>query len=178
MTLGGLNHDLPATYQKTLQDAFSGTKYHLEWEAFMEGWLLSHAAHVLPTAYLVYILQYNLKQVSKEQVRLSVKAVTEAHQMLKLLGYPIRPDRESDTYSVYEKKKNRSLYFFLKSPAGKFVISIHCANAISEMLALSSAFDELRTKSDIAMPSWDILRKKALISLGEDSCNESFPPAH
>ena len=112
MTLGGLNHDLPATYQKTLQDAFSGTKYHLEWEAFMEGWLLSHAAHVLPTAYLCYILQYNLKQVSKEQVRLSVKAVTEAHQMLKLLGYPIRPDRESDTYSVYEKKKIVLCIFF------------------------------------------------------------------
>ena len=178
MTLGGLCNNLSSDYRKFLQDAFSGTKYQLVWETYMEGWLLSHAAHILPTAYLCYILQYNLTHVSREQVRLSVKAVAEAHQMLKQLGYPIRPDREADTYSVYEKKKNRSLYFFLKSPAGKFVISIHCANAISEMLALSSAFDELRNKSDSAMPSWDSLRKEALISLGEDGCNKSFSRAH
>ena len=157
MTIGGLNGPLSANFLQLLQTAFLKTDYQLNWESHMEGWLLSHAAHILPTAYLCYIHNGHLKHSTKEQIHLAVDAVAQAHQMLRQLGYPIRPDGEEDAYTKSRTKKLRSLYLMVKSPAGKFVITTHCTNAAAEMTSLSNAFDQLRQKSNVPMPAWDRL---------------------
>ena len=160
MTIGGLNGPLSANFLQLLQTAFLKTDYQLNWESHMEGWLLSHAAHILPTAYLCYIHNGHLKHSTKEQIHLAVDAVAQAHQMLRQLGYPIRPDGEEDAYTKSRTKKLRSLYLMVKSPAGKFVITTHCTNAAAEMTSLSNAFDQLRQKSNVPMPAWDTLLQK------------------
>jgi len=80
-----------------------------------------------------------------------------------ILGYTIRPDGEEYAYSGRaRKKKQQILYLMVKTPAGKFVISTHCANVVNEMSSLDKKFEELRRKANIPMPSWDRLRNEAL----------------
>lgn len=169
MTVGGLRGQLNKEFQNCLIKAFTETKYQLTWEQYMEGWLLSHAASVLPTAYICYSLNCNLRRASREQINLVVDAVAEAHEMLKKLGYPVRPDGQEETYTVNRKKKKRLLYLMVKTPAGKFVISNHCAHAVGEMTALDQKFEELKRKADMPMPEWNKLRKEAMIAL-ENNC--------
>lgn len=166
MTIGGLIGHLASEFQKKIIAAFEKTGYQLAWEQHMEGWLLSHAAHILPTAYICYSLDCNLKRTSKEQISLVIDAVVEAHKMLKKLGYPIRPDGEEEAFEEKRKKKQRSLYLMVKTPVGKYVISTHCAHAVDEMTALDEKFEELKRKAGMAMPAWDKLRNEAMTALG------------
>lgn len=165
MTIGGLTGHLTSAFQKNIGAAFKQTRFHLTWEHNMEGWLVSHAAHILPTAYICYSLDCNLKRTSKEQISLVVDAVVEAHKMLKKLEYPIRPDGEEDAFKKNRKKKQYSLYFMVKTPAGKYVISTHCAHAVDEMTALDQKFEELKRKASMPMPAWDKLRNEAITAL-------------
>ena len=168
MMVGGLTEHLTAEFKKSIITAFEKTGYQLTWEQHMEGWLLSHVAHILPTAYICYSLDCNLKRASKEQISLVVDAVVEAHKMLKKFGYPIRPDGEEEAFVGNRKKKQRMLYLMVKTLAGKFVISNHCANAVGEMTALDQEFEELKRKASVPMPSWDKLRKEAMIALDNE----------
>lgn len=162
MTVGGLRENLTSDIQKNILTAFMNTGYQLTWEQNMEGWLLSHAAHILPTAYICYSLDCNLKRTSKKQIGLIVDAVVEAHEMLKKLGYPIRPVGEEEAFGEKRKKKQKSLYLMVKTPAGKYVISTHCAHAVAEMIALDQKFEELKRKANMSMPAWDQLRREAI----------------
>lgn len=165
MTIGGLTENVSAEFYNSIMMAFEKTGYHLTFEQNMEGWLLSHVAHILPSAYLCYILDFNLKLANQEQINLAIDAIIEAHKVLKKLGYPIRPDGEEETYTKNRKKKQMTFYWLLKTPAGKFVISNHCANAVGEMMALDQKFQELNEKACIPMPAWSKLRKEAMIVL-------------
>lgn len=165
MTVGGLTEHLTVELKKSIITAFEKTGYQLTWEQHMEGWLLSHAAHILPTAYICYSLDCNLRRASKEQISLVVDAVAEAHKMLKKLEYPIRPDGEEEAFVENRKKKQRMLYLMVKTPAGKFVISNHCTHAVGEMIALDQKFEKLQIKADMHMPAWDKLRKEAMMAL-------------
>lgn len=166
MTIGGLKEHLNSDFQKVITAAFEKTGYRLTWEQNMEGWLLSHAAHILPTAYICYSHDCHLRRTSKEQISLVVDAIVEAHKMLKKLGYTIRPNGEEEAYKEKRKKKQRALYLMVKTPAGKFVISTHCAHAVPEMTALDQKFEELKGKSVVSMPAWDKLRSEAATVLG------------
>lgn len=165
MTVGGLRENPNSDFQKRILTAFMNTGYQLTWEQNMEGWLLSHAAHILPTAYVCYSLNCNLKRTSKEQIGMIVDAVVEAHKMLKKLGYPIRPVGEEEAFWEKRKNKQRLLYLMFKTPAGKYVISIHCAHAVAEMTALDQKFEGLRKEANVPMPAWDQLQKEALLFL-------------
>ncbi|WP_297421753.1 ketopantoate reductase family protein [Clostridium sp.] len=165
MTVGGLIEHLTAEFTKRIITTFEKTGYQLTWEEHMEGWLISHVAHILPTAYICYSLDCNLKRASKEKINLVIDAIVEAHKMLKKLGYPIRPDGEEEAFIKNRKKKQIMLYLMVKTPAGKFVISNHCANAVGEMIALDREFEKLQIKADMHMPAWDKLRKDAMMVL-------------
>lgn len=151
LTVGGLRENLTTEFKRNIIMAFEKTVYKLKWEHNMEGWLLSHGAHILPTAYICYILNCNLRRTSKEQISLVVDAVAEAHKMLKKLGYPIRPDGEEEDFAEKRNKKQRMLYLMVKTPAGKFVISNHCANAVGEMTALDGEFKKLQMVNHTAV---------------------------
>lgn len=166
MTVGGLKENLSTQFQNKIVEAFQKTAYELKWEQHMQGWLLSHAAHILPTAYVCYSLNCNLKCASREQAKLAVAATSEAHEMLKKLGYPICPSKEEKAYTEKSKKKQFMLYLMFKTPVGKFVISNHCANAVGEMTSLDEQFEKLRDSTGMTMPAWDKLRKEAMTALG------------
>lgn len=161
MTIGGLREYLSSDFQKSICAAFDGTGYQLTWEQNMEGWLLSHAAHILPTAYLCYSLNCHLRHASKEQICLTIDAVAEAHKILQKLGYPIRPEEEEKAFEEKRERKRRALYWLVKTPAGKYVISTHCSHAIAEMTALDREFEKLKQQAVLPAPAWDQLRTGA-----------------
>lgn len=66
MTLGGLRCKLSDEFEKTIKTAFLKSSYKLEFQENMEGWLLSHAAQILPGCYLCYALNCNLKMAKKK----------------------------------------------------------------------------------------------------------------
>lgn len=167
MTIGGLTENLSVEFHNSIMRAFEKTGYRLTFEQNMEGWLLSHAAHILPTAYICYILDCNLKLANKKQICLAVDAVAEAHKVLKKLGYSIRPDGEEKSYIENSRQKQKALYLLVKTPAGKFVISNHCENAVKEMMALDQKFQELNEKAGIPMPAWSMLREEARDALNK-----------
>lgn len=162
MTIGGLTENLSEEFHNSIMMAFEKTGYRLTLEQNMEGWLLSHVAHILPTAYICYILDCNLKLANKEQISLAIDAIVEAHKVLKKLGYPIRPDDDEESYTKNRRQKQKALYLLIKTPAGKFVISNHCANALGEMMALDQKFQELNERAYMPMPAWSKLRKEAM----------------
>lgn len=168
ITLGGLKSALSEEFKKLLKSSFAATPYRLTFEDNMENWLLTHTARILPTAFLCYILVGNLKRASKDQALLCVDATAEAFAALKKLGYSICPVNEEESYITYRNKKVRSLYFTLKSPAGKFVISNHCKNAVNEMTALSNAFDKIKKTSNTPMQAWKKLKEEAFAAFGKD----------
>jgi len=88
---------------------------------------------------------------------------------MKKLGYSIRPDGEEEAFAEKRKKKQRSLYLMVKTPAGKYVISTYCAHAVDEMTALDEKFEELKRKSVKPMPAWDKLRNEAMTALDDDT---------
>ncbi|WP_027635275.1 ketopantoate reductase family protein [Clostridium butyricum] len=161
MTVGGLRCKLSYEFEKIIKEVFLKSSYKLEFQENMEGWLLSHAAQILPGCYLCYALNCNLKRAKKKDAAMAIKATSEAYNMLKSLGYPICPEGEEKQYrDEFEKKVNR-LYFIYKTCIGKFVISNHCSHAVEEMSTLDKSFNELKNKSNIIMPVWDKLREKA-----------------
>lgn len=158
MTVGALHGSLSSAFQNRLNEAFQGTKYRLKWEQDMDAWLKCHMAFILPIAYVCYATDCRLQLASRSQLNAVIDATIEAHQMLKKLGIPIRPDGEEEYFTEGRQKCSRFLWIMAKTPLGRLVASDHCRNAVSEMTALDQAFEELRQKADHPMPTWDLLR--------------------
>lgn len=158
MTVGGLRGPLSSEFHNKIIEAFVKTGYRLTWEKNMESWLVCHLAFILPMCYICYHLDCNLKSITKEQISKVIDAVVEAHQLLKKLGYQIRPDGEEEFFLQGRQKNQKLLYLMAKTPFGKLAASDHCAHAVEEMSVLDEAFEELRKKTDCPMPVWEELR--------------------
>lgn len=158
MTIGGLRSNLSSEFEQCLNKVVAGTGYRLTKENQMEGWLISHLAFILPISYLCYSLDCNLKRASRQQIEMIFDAVAEAHEMMKKLGIPIRPDGEEEYFIQGRKKNAKMLYLMAKTPFGKLAASDHCRNAVAEMQALDAAFEKIKTEAGVCMPTWDRLR--------------------
>lgn len=158
MTYGGLRGHLSTDFQNKIREAFAETGYRLTEEYHMEGWLLCHAAFILPICYLCYILDGNLKHATKAQLGEALDAAVEAHSMLKKLGYPIRPDGEEEYFTRDRKKNERVLYLMAKTPLGRLAASDHAMHAVTEIAALDQAFEQLRSRTEEPMKAWEHLR--------------------
>ena len=163
MTIGGIKSNLSSDFHDCITKAFSNTGYRLTWERHMEGWLICHMAFILPICYICYALDCDLKKVSKKQISMVFDATIEAHEVLKKLGIPIRPDNEEEYFTKNRKKNQNSIYFIAKTSLGKLVASDHCSNAIDEMKDLDQSFEKLRKELGVEMPVWNNIRKKAKI---------------
>lgn len=155
LKVGGLDHNISADFEKNLKKVFADTSYKLYFKHNMESYLLYHVVSVLPTCYICYRLRGKLSNTSIKQVKLAVLARNEGKKLLESLGYEKRLDNENNIMKCIK------LYILMKSPAGKFVISNHCMNAVSEMKGLDLEFKKLREKDNTSMISWDYLRSSA-----------------
>ena len=159
MTVGGLRGHLSTAFEKLLNHAVEGSRYQLNFERHMEGWLICHLAFILPIAYVCYAVDCNLHYATREQIALIFDATAQAHVMLKKQGIPIRPDGEEEYFTLGRKKNEKLLYLMAKTPFGKLAASDHCEHAVDEMKALDAAFEAIITASGEPMEMWEKLRK-------------------
>lgn len=159
MTIGGLNSQLNSYFRTRLSKAFSGTGYRLTDEGNMDAWLKCHVAFILPICYVCYRFDGKLTHAGKKQINQIIDATVEANEMLKRLGYSIRPDGQEEYFTSERHKCYRMLRILAKTPLGRLAASDHAMHAVAEMQALDQAFEFIRGQTDIPMPTWDELRK-------------------
>lgn len=159
----GFLHSEPDGETKTvLREAFSGTKYKIEYYADMDAWYKGHLVFVLPIAFICYLHDCDLKKASGRQIRQAMAAALEGYGLLAALGYPILPEGSQAYYKF--GLKGGFMYALLrimaKTNLGKLAASDHCRNAVTEMRELNKAFNNLRAKKpDYPMPVWQKLEQ-------------------
>ncbi len=157
MTIGRL-HDLPDENEKHLiRSAFSKREKEIEWCDDMEGWLMTHAAAVLPIAYTAYIHECNMRTVSAKETDMMISAMQEYYDALMERKIEIRPYGDYEFFNNPVKRALFSLILKLifKTKIGDLTVTDHCRNAVTEMEALSRFFEEL--KEGISTPNADHL---------------------
>lgn len=160
MTVGGQRAALRQGFRTRIAQAFDDSGYTLKDEHNMDAWYKSHVAFILPIAYVCYATGFRLAHADRRQLSLVLDAAMEGFQMLKTLGYPIRPDGEEEAFTTGRKKLTAMLWVMAKTPLGRLAASDHCKNAGMEMLALDKSFEALRKRAGVPMPSWDCLRRQ------------------
>ncbi len=160
MTIGGIN-GMSKEFVKTIKEVFRATGYQLKKEPNMDAWLKCHMAFILPICYLCYGLDGKLKRVRSKQISNVFDAVIEAHEMLKKLGYPIRPDGEEEYFLQGRKEHETMLFLMAKTPLGMLAAGDHAMHAVDEMKKLDKEFMKLKAEAGIQMPVWEKLRSEA-----------------
>lgn len=158
MTVGPVEGELSEEFKMRITKAFAKVKYDLTFEQHMDAWLKCHIAFILPIAYVCYANDCKLKRATKEQLDGIIDATVEAHQVLKALGYPLRPDGEEEYFTANRKKCVKFIGIMAKTPLGKLAASDHCEHAVAEMQEVDRDFCELCASAKIPMPAWNTLR--------------------
>ncbi|BBF42179.1 ketopantoate reductase [Lachnospiraceae bacterium KM106-2] len=161
LTIGALHGQISDSLGQALEAAFEGTKCEITLEAFMDGWLKSHMVFIMPFCYLCYALGGKLSKASNDDIYALMDATIEAHEMLKALEIPIRPDGEEEYFTKDRKGCYKRMKLLCKTFIGKMAICDHAMSAINEMKALDLEIEKLRTKSGADMGVWEELRERA-----------------
>jgi 2-dehydropantoate 2-reductase len=155
MTLGGINGE--DTGVEVVMSAFKNIKYMLSIQRDMYVWLVYHLALIMPICYACYACGGNLKRVDKSMTFQIIDAINEGFSVLAAL------DISHESEDAWLGKRSAKTYYLLKlvckTPLGKLMASDHAMSAVSEMMSLNGAFDELTSQADIKTPSWDLLEQ-------------------
>ncbi|URZ16611.1 ketopantoate reductase family protein [Clostridium felsineum] len=148
-------------YKPIIEKIFKKSRFKIHYHMNMEDFFKTHIVFIMPLAYLAYMSNCDLREVSKNRQALNavIDAIIEGCDVLVKLGYKIDPER-----SINFVKKHRSLvYLGLKicaaTPLGRLAISDHCKSAWREMEYLDKALLELTKKSNLITPNINKLRK-------------------
>lgn len=155
ITIGGL---AGKPFDETLiHQIFDGAGYKLVLEPHMNGYLLCHAAYVVPIAFACYFADGNLHNLKGNSTYMNrvIDAEIEGYTAVEAAGYAIRPESDAEYQTPGWR---RFVYTFFKvmcaTRLGKLCASDHAMNAIDEMSALNRDFKELFTQTDVAHPAW------------------------
>ena len=155
MTLGNLEKD--RDFDQKIRQAFSGTKYHLEFSEDMDAWLKCHAAFVIPIVFACYYTDGDLRRVAWNSrfINRIIDAIDDAYRVVKAAGYPIMPPEDDDFLSRDRSKISWMLKLMAATPIGKLAASDHAMSAPAEMHRLYDDFCLLKQKAGIETPAWD-----------------------
>ena len=164
LTVGGVSGPLSPAFSKHLRKAVRRTPIRLIRETQMDAWLKCHLALILPICYACYTVDGHMDRFTPAQRKAILDAALEACILLKALGIPIREEDSEDCFRPGFKRTimELMLYLLCKTPLGRLCASDHAMKAIGEMQVLDRAYQQLRTRSAVAMPAWAALRTAAL----------------
>lgn len=140
-----------------VHQVFDSTGYKLVLEPHMDGYLLCHAAYVVPIAFACYFADGNLRNLKGNHSYMNrvIDAEIEGYSAVETAGYAIRPESDAEYQSA---KWRRFMYTFFKvmcaTRLGKLCASDHAMNAIDEMSALNRDFKELFEQTEVAHSAW------------------------
>ncbi len=158
LTAGSLDGD-PACEQQ-LRQAFVGTRLKLALRSDMDAWLKSHAAFVLPIAFVCYRANGDLKRVARDKavIHRAIDAMDEAYRMLEACGFP-PPAEDVEFVRRHRFRCFWMLKLMAATPIGRLAASDHAMNAVDEMRRLYDDFCVFKECANIVTPAWDELSK-------------------
>lgn len=169
MTAGALDED--ASWRPLLEKAFAKTSYRVRIGGWMDAWLKSHVAFVLPIGFACYYTGGNLKKIAGNRRFLNrmIDAVRDGYRVVEACGYPVEP--QDDKNFVMNHMNHRfECYLMFKlmaaTPIGRLACSDHAMSAKAEMRMLYDDFDVLKQKSGITTPAWDELARYMIEATG------------
>lgn len=160
MTVGGLDGD-DLSWRSVIDQAFSNTPYRLTYCKDMYEWFLSHIVMILPLNDMAPHYNGDLRKAAGDKKLLYpvIDAIDEGHRVLETLGYAVIPATQKQWVRKHKKLLYLGLKIFLKTPLGKILLSDKAVSA-KEMSALQDAFNQLKQRSHVPTPNWDILSKR------------------
>jgi 2-dehydropantoate 2-reductase len=158
LTAGSLSGDKATV--TLLSQVLRGTRMKLAVRGDMDAWLKSHAAFVLPIAFVCYAVDGKLKRAARDRAMLgrAIDAMDEAYRMLEACGVSVPPEDVD-----FVRRQRRRCYWFIKvlaaTPMGRLAASDHAMNAKDEMRRLYEDFLAFKQKAGIETPAWDELER-------------------
>ncbi|MCR5544409.1 MAG: ketopantoate reductase family protein [Eubacterium sp.] len=128
----------------------------------MYSYYLSHIAEIMPYCSMCYKVDYDLKKLSRKDIKKIVNASNECFDYLKSTGITPMPPKEDTYYKNGIKGYGMFVLYRIMSKTylGKLCISDHCKNGIDEMNYITEKFNEYReSHPGKSMPIWDSLMK-------------------
>ncbi len=162
LVIGGLHSPGNSKAVSRIKKALKVKGYKVTEIDNMYSYYLSHVAELMPYCLMCYKTDYDLKKLSRKDIKKIVKASDECFDYLKSTGITPMPPKEDEYYKGGIKGYGMFVLYRIMSRTylGTLCISDHCKNGIAEMIYVSRKFDEYRkSHPGKAMPVWDSLMK-------------------
>lgn len=161
LTIGMAGDEVPAAAKAILKETFSGSKLSVAYCDNMDAWLKYHAAFILPTVYLSYKTGCDLKQSTRAERKLLLRAARDGYHLLMHLDYPVRPVGDEKTLEpgLMNAAMKAVIWLMSRTRIGALCTTEHCRHAFGEMNDLDESFQKIRAMApNFPMPEWDQLR--------------------
>ena len=150
ITIGDLK--TKASNKSLIDEIFSNTKYKTVYEPNIGDYLISHAAFVIPAAFVCYYTDGNLKRIKNDKVYIYkiIDANAECYLAVETLGHELLPKGEEEYRSPkYRKMCYRFYKLMCSTVLGKLCVSDHAMSAVDEMNVLALELEEMIHKSGV-----------------------------
>jgi 2-dehydropantoate 2-reductase len=158
-TLGEPNGETSSRIRR-LRALFSNAGFPIAITANVEGWLLAHAAFIVPMAFALYRVDTDAGRLARdpETLRLMVRATRQAFHALRAVGIAEIPINLTVLYlRMPEGFAVRYWRRVLASPRGELWFAGHCRAAVQEMSALADQLQAAVRGSGRAAPDLEKL---------------------
>lgn len=144
--------------QDTVKKAF-GRLYKVTIEKDIVAWLLTHYVYIVPMNALLYINDFNTKEISKSKEKLNkmIEATNEGLNVLKKNDVNIRPKLLGKFMSDYKILYYFAMKIYFKLPMNKIV-----SGGFDEIVALYNEFEVLKKNTEIDTGNWNELEEMSL----------------
>ena len=150
ITIGDLK--TKASNKSLIDEIFSNKKYKTVYEPNIGDYLISHAAFVIPAAFVCYYTDGNLKRIKNNKVYIYkiIDANAECYLAVETLGHELLPKGEEEYRSPkYRKMCYRFYKLMCSTVLGKLCVSDHAMSAVDEMNVLALELEEMIHKSGV-----------------------------
>jgi 2-dehydropantoate 2-reductase len=145
---------------RRLQTMFSGAGFATTITANIDGWLLGHAAFVVPMAFALYRVDTDAGRLARDaaMLRLMVRATRQAFQALRVVGIGEIPTNLTILYlRMPERFAVQYWRRVLASPRGELWFAAHSRAAVQEMTSLANELQAAVHRTGYAAPDLDTL---------------------
>lgn len=160
--IGGLHGPADPESVLRIKEALDVKGYKVTVIDNMYSYYLSHVAEIVPYCAMCYKVDYDLKKLSRNDIKQIVRASGECFDYLKSSGITPMPPKEDEFYSGGIKGYGMFVLYRImsKTHLGELCISDHCKNGIDEMRYIKRKFQEyIDLHPGKAMPTWDSIWK-------------------
>ncbi len=149
--------------EKFIREIFDKTKCRVDYEPNMGDYLLSHAAFVIPAAFICYYSGGDLHKLKNNTEILNrlIDANIEGYRAVEKSGHEILPVSDKNYESdKYRRFCMRFFKFMFATNLGKICASTHAFNAAEEISTLNRDIKQLFAKTDVKLDAWESLEKQ------------------